>query len=755
MGDQMARSCLTAALLWLSVSGCWVQAQVNDDWATRTTILALPFSVNETLASQSTVNPSDPPPPCPAGSSNPFAHTLWYSYTAGAATEYLTLTIPGSIIGSIGVYTGVPGAFRVVSGGCSSRGDTGSDIPRIVGLRLPPGTSVSIVVGSLFSLSPGQPIAFQVAASSIYQVTKIEDTLDGSCDTDCSLREAIQSANGAPGVVLVPAGYFTLSRTGAGEDGGATGDLDVFNSMAIYGAASYSTVIDGNNADRIFDLGPFNQCCDTFMLSDLQVRLGRTAASSGSDSRGGGIRLGNSVSYIGFERLMVYGNHANESGGGIYLAAPGTIRESTLQGNIAAFAGGGLAYLGNPDKRLEFERGVFMGNDSGQGGGAQVQSSMRITNSTITLNRANANGGGINVQSNGDFALVSSTVMGNGAGVNPAQINAGAGIYLDSVGPNLIVNSVIARNRVEHPTDAPDCALSAGGLVSRYNHVQAPGSCMFNSIGDVTGSDPGLAYFPDYHGGPTVNYALLTGSAALNSADPAGCTDAVGLPLINDQRGAGYPRVVGATCDKGALESPLLTPPGVPILDAGSDSGISDSDRLTNVQLATFTGSCVDGTSVRIYAETPMLPTAICAGGSYSINLSTPLAEGVRNVSSDASNGPETSLRSDALIMTVDLTAPAPPTIAAPAVSVPFTVQISGTAAEGFGSILVSEGVAPLCTTAVCAPGVWSCAVTLSGVGAHALSAVHHDDAGNSSAPSTIFSVLISDLLLRNGFENP
>jgi hypothetical protein len=56
------------------------------------------------------------------------------------------------------------------------------------------------------------------------------------------------------------------------------------------------------------------------------------------------------------------------------------------------------------------------------------------------------------------------------------------------------------------------------------------------------------------NGGLTPTHALLSNSPAQDSADPAGCKDAVGNPLDYDQRGVGFPRVGNGSCDKGAFE---------------------------------------------------------------------------------------------------------------------------------------------------------------------------------------------------------
>lgn len=72
-------------------------------------------------------------------------------------------------------------------------------------------------------------------------MTKTEDTDDGGCDDDCSLREAVIAANADPGLtcIVVPAGVYTLSIAGVGEDAAETGDLDVTDDLIILGAGHH------------------------------------------------------------------------------------------------------------------------------------------------------------------------------------------------------------------------------------------------------------------------------------------------------------------------------------------------------------------------------------------------------------------------------------------------------------------------------------------------------------------------------------
>src|SRR5215510_7899257 len=77
------------------------------------------------------------------------------------------------------------------------------------------------------------------AAAADFVVNSVGDVTDaapgnGICETgagnqECTLRAAIQEANALSGhdVVRLPPGIYPLTRTGAGEDAAATGDLDI------------------------------------------------------------------------------------------------------------------------------------------------------------------------------------------------------------------------------------------------------------------------------------------------------------------------------------------------------------------------------------------------------------------------------------------------------------------------------------------------------------------------------------------------
>src|SRR5881397_558647 len=89
-------------------------------------------------------------------------------------------------------------------------------------------------------------------AGTTFAVTKTQDIADGSCDSDCSLREAVIAANASLGhdSISVPAGIYTLGISGASENGSATGDLDITDDADIIGAGVGLTTIDAARIDR-------------------------------------------------------------------------------------------------------------------------------------------------------------------------------------------------------------------------------------------------------------------------------------------------------------------------------------------------------------------------------------------------------------------------------------------------------------------------------------------------------------------------
>lgn len=526
------------------------QAQpANDSFANRETITGLPFTDVESSIRLATVEPTDPSIFCRQAGIGTGGNTVWYSYTTGPVDEYVDFTTVNSDYDTIvAFYTGGPGAFALVGGGCNDNAI--STRARVAGLRLRSNTTYSIVVARPTQSVSAVTLRIWVDVSPVYHVTKTADTADGVCDADCSLREAIGASNTNPGAVVVPAGAYLLTQAGV-EDNNASGDLDLRVGMSIYGAGVASTVIDAGGLDRAVDIDP-----DTTGLVSAYLN-GLTLTNGQSTGDGGGLRSPDFRDFLMLEDVAIMNSTCGASGGGLALGAIGLLRRVTVSGNQASMSGGGAHFEVNQTVEMHdstISNNISLSPSTKGGGGIYSRMNLRLDQVTISGNMANFAGGGVFVDSSGVLVMRNATIIGNVADADNNDTSSGGGIHLNGSSYN-IANSVIANNHAYGgvPSDLNDCRHTSGTLVSSYNHVRIFDNCLFEGPGDTNIQDPLVAPLAS-NGGPTQTHAILVGSLLRNTGDPAGCRDHNGVPLLYDQRGPGFLRTIGGNCDKGAYE---------------------------------------------------------------------------------------------------------------------------------------------------------------------------------------------------------
>jgi CSLREA domain-containing protein len=308
--------------------------------------------------------------------------------------------------------------------------------------------------------------------------------------TGCSLREAILATNtdtafggcpaggGADTIPLVAGTYVLSIPPNTTGDEKLDGDLDVEGQLTITHAGVTPAAIDGGGVHRVIHvLGSGG-----LTASGFTIRNGRTDAS------GGGIR--------------------NE--GNLDLSS------ATVTGNETTGSfGGGIANAGLP-----------------------FAATMLLTNVTVSGNRADGDGGGIDQGNAGGLDLNNVTVTGNTTGFSGGT-GGGGGIF-NGGGTINLKNTIIAGNHDNTSAPlfkSPDCGGEAGAALTSggSNLIGDPTDCNFvTSGGDKISVNPLLGPLAD-NGGSTLTHALLTGSPAINGAGPgAAATDQRGVPRSSD-----------------------------------------------------------------------------------------------------------------------------------------------------------------------------------------------------------------------------
>lgn len=333
--------------------------------------------------------------------------------------------------------------------------------------------------------------------AATFTVTKTGDSNDGSCDADCSLREAVIAANTTPGsdTIILPAGTFSLAIAGTLENEAALGDLDLTDTVTISGAGRSSTLIDGGSLDRVFHVrgaiavnmdnltlqnglvdgenggGMYNEQA-TVTLTNVGI-TGNDAtneASADAMGMGGGIYNNGKMTLAG---CLIDDNVANlnqsargdRGGGGIYNAGSGNMTLTTIivtrnrtvnavmnTGQFFA-AGGGILNTGTmiiTDDSLIGSEG--QPNQSFNGGGiANLGGFLTLSNTTVSYNIATQLGGGLwaqrQGQNNGKVDIVASTFLYNQAnGFDEANGFGRGGAIANTTTPLSISQSTFAYN---------------------------------------------------------------------------------------------------------------------------------------------------------------------------------------------------------------------------------------------------------------------------------------------------------------------
>jgi len=429
----------------------------------------------------------------------------------------------------------------------------------------------------------------------------------------------------------------------------------------------------------------------------------------------------------------------------------GTAGSGGAGGGLDTFAGGSMTVTNSTisDNLAGYDPQTSQA--SGYGGGLCVSygAVATVTNCTIAGNSADLYGGGI-FQYLATLSVINSTISGNSA------TNGGGGIWVGGLGLS-VGNTIIAGNTAPAGPFPAGPDVAARPVTSNgYNLIgNTSGSSGFGATGDQLNVNPLLGPLAD-NGGPTQTMALLPGSPAIDAGSNGLAVDASGNPLAYDQRGAGFPRVVGAAVDIGAFEAQQV-PTSTTVSSTSNPSVSGQSVTFTAVvsPLAsrggapTGTVTFMDGTTAidteTLSGGTASFTTAALAVGSHPItavysgdpdhfastSASTSLTveeatvSNIQSVIDDApsSSGGSVTLQTtssaavDTALQAINAATPTGPvtvtldlggsaTTAATAISAPGSVQLDLTSSSGTatlsgatvtsGTVMIAASVAPV-----------------------------------------------------------
>ncbi|MBW1755919.1 MAG: right-handed parallel beta-helix repeat-containing protein [Deltaproteobacteria bacterium] len=304
---------------------------------------------------------------------------------------------------------------------------------------------------------------------------------------------------------------------------------------------------------RASGLGAYQQKTGGGINNAGTLTIRNCTVSDSTTDYGGGIHNSGTLTIID---STVSNNRAEKNGGGINGGGGTVVLVSSTVTDNSASKGGGIFGI-----TINLVDSTVSNNTAAQGGGMYIVGADEFkldpataVNSTVSGNAASTAGGGIYNDIAAQLILTQTTVSDNGApsasaifnnGTEPRSQNEASTAPRSHPGPSGPGVITVSRSVI-----SGECATQnpAEWHSNGYN-IESPGdTCGFDQGTDqvnVSADDLKLGQLQD-NGGPTMTHALGAGSVAIDVIPADMCE------LTEDQRGE--PRPGGTMCDVGAFE---------------------------------------------------------------------------------------------------------------------------------------------------------------------------------------------------------
>jgi len=246
-----------------------------------------------------------------------------------------------------------------------------------------------------------------------------------------------------------------------------TENVNIDKSLAINGAGSDKTTVDGNKAGSVFAIGQNNPNV-----------------------------------YVALKGMKIQNGVANY-GGGIYDKGVLTVADCTVTGNTAVYTGGGISTSGTTAK-LTVSNSQISGNSAKNGGGIYSGGTATVSGSAISGNSATGSGAGMYILT-GQTATISDSIFSN----NLANLASGYGGGVYNLGTVTLSRDTFSGN-----------SASYGGGISNYKIATVLDSTFSNNLAGTSGSETSGGAISNY--GASANLAVQRSTFNNNLASYVG-----------------------------------------------------------------------------------------------------------------------------------------------------------------------------------------------------------------------------------------
>ena len=341
------------------------------------------------------------------------------------------------------------------------------------------------------------------------------------------------------------------------------------------------------------------------------------------------------------------------------------ITSFALDNSAANYNSGTGNYEGSFDIDIVFDRDVtnleasdftFMHDDGTSGNAVASASLSQIDDRTYALTVTPLKEGDITIglqanaadrkRSDGTADLTSQTAAPTPLSVTTANLAPSiSSISFSSTGPykadDVIDVSLVLTEDVTISSGTPSIDLDVGGSTQTVSMVSETGGTLTFEYTVQSGDTDGDGV------------SVVANSFALNGATVTGQTTGE-APFLTHSAEAG-------ASPSQNVDTTAPAAPSVPDLDAGSDSGASDADNITNDMTPTFTGTGETGATVEVFADSTSIGTATVTSGSWSVTAGTALSDGTYAITATQTDpAGNVSVASSSLSVEIDTTVAAP-----------------------------------------------------------------------------------------------